>query len=82
MSRYRRRSRNGAVRFVGEYTKGALAFSIGAQVLENPAFGSIGSQGAQGLAAGASFFPVVGTLGGATIVGRQLKKLRRSARFY
>lgn len=79
----RRRGRNGAVRFVGQYTKGALAFSIGAQVLESPAFGSIGQQGAQGLAQGASFFPVIGTIGGATLVGRQLKGLRRQARkFY
>lgn len=78
----RRRGRNGTVKFVGQYTKGALAFSIGSQVLSNPAFGSIGQQGAQGLAAGASFFPVIGTIGGATIVGRQLKRLKRSARLY
>ena len=76
----KRRGRNSAVRFVGDYTKGALGFSLGSQILSQPALGAIGQTGAQGLAAGAAFFPVIGTIGGATMVGRQLKKLRRQAR--
>lgn len=75
-----RRGRNGAVKFVGGYTKGVVAFSVGSQVLSNPALGSIGQTGAQGLAQGASFFPVIGTLGGAQMGGRQLKRLRRQTR--
>lgn len=79
--RYRSGFGRDAVKFVGGYTKASLAFSLGSQVVSNPAFGSVGQQGAGGLAAGAQFFPTIGTLGGVTLVGRQLKRLRRARSF-
>lgn len=73
----KKRSKSG---FVGEYTKGALSLSLGSQILEQPQFGSIGLQGAQGLGLAAGFLPPIATIGvGGYVIG-QVRKLGKKSR--
>ena len=75
-----RKRRDSLVGFVGEYTKGGLAFSIGSQVVSQPQFGAIGQQGAAGLAVGASFLPSIATIGVGGYTIRKLKKLGKRSK--
>lgn len=72
-----KRSSLGATKFVGQYTKGALALSLGSSILSQPAFGAIGQQGAQGLMIGAQFLPPIAVIGASGVVLKQVKKLKR-----
>ena len=61
--------------FVGDFTKSALTFGLGSQIVSQPQFGAIGQQGAAGLAVGAGFLPSIATIGVGGIVIKKVKKL-------
>lgn len=75
----KKKGKNGGLtKYVGDFTKSALTFGLGSSIVSQPQFGPIGQQGAQGLAAGAQFFPVIGVTLGAKRALKEVKKLRRA----
>lgn len=75
---YSKKRKGRRIGFVEEYAKGAIGLSLGSQVLSQPAFGSIGQQGAQGLALGAQFLPPIAVIGMGGVVVKKLKKLKKT----
>jgi len=61
---------------VKKLIKGGLVFSTGASVIESLPASAAKTNVSAGLAAGSSFFPVIGTIGGAGLTLKQIKKLK------
>jgi hypothetical protein len=61
-------------RFSRGYLSSSVSLGVGAQVLEQPAFGAIGQQGARGLQLGSQFLPPIALIG---IGGETIRQTRR-----